>query len=258
MAATIAVLFLVAVAAIGYSYVWTTTAKPLELNRSTLCPLDGPASTLVVLLDASDDFPDVARQEVELTLNEMASSVPTHGLVELRTLTAGAPYQRILFSKCNPGDGKGLSEYTANPKMARQKWEKEFSDPLKDALRGGLAPAPGEASPIMSAIQRISLERFMSSSTASTPKSLVLVSDMIEFTPAYSQYTNDLTYDRFRRSPAYRSVRTDLKQAEVTIFYVQRQTRNPINPAAHIKFWQEWIIDNGGVFHRAKTLQGVR
>jgi len=36
------------------------------------------------------------------------------------------------------------------------------------------------------------------------PKSLIVISDMLEFTPDYNQYPPaDLSYARFRRSPAY-------------------------------------------------------
>jgi hypothetical protein len=43
------------------------------------------------------------------------------------------------------------------------------------------------------------------------PKSLIVISDMLEFTPDYNQYPPaDLSYARFRRSPAYPKFQTDL------------------------------------------------
>ena len=58
--------------------------------------------------------------------------------------------------------------------------------------------------------------------TASGRASLILVSDMIEHTPDYSQYQGDLSYEHYKQSIAYKKQHTDLKGADVTIFYVQR------------------------------------
>jgi hypothetical protein len=43
----------------------------------------------------------------------------------------------------------------------------------------------------------------------------------------------------------------------VTIYYIQRQSARPINSAAHIQFWAEWIRDNNGRLKAASKLQGV-
>src|SRR5262249_39286237 len=86
---------------------------------------------------------------------------------------------------------------------------------------------------------------------------LVIVSDMIEHVPGeYTQYPPaDLRYERFKASPIYRNVRTDLKGAEVGIFYVQRNLQRPIDTGAHIKFWIDWIDDNNGHLNTDLTIK---
>jgi hypothetical protein len=82
---------------------------------------------------------------------------------------------------------------------------------------------------------------------------------MLEFTPLYSQYprAGDLSYERFKRSPAYLKFRTDLHDAHVKIEYVQ-QTEVTIDSVRHIEFWRDWITDNKGIFDGARRLQGAR
>ena len=62
---------------------------------------------------------------------------------------------------------------------------------------------------------------------------------------------------RYKASRAYRKFQTNLYGAEVSIYYVQRQSGRAINSADHIRFWAEWIRDNNGRLKQATKLQGV-
>lgn len=80
---------------------------------------------------------------------------------------------------------------------------------------------------------------------------------MLEFTRFYGQYPNqgDLSYERFRRSPAYQKFRTDLHGVHVTIDYVER-AQVKIDSAKHVEFWNAWINDNRGKVDLIHRLQG--
>ena len=239
------------------AYVYTTAARPPVLDRSSLCPVDGPRSVTVVLLDSTDDIPEIAKREVKTVLVDMAETLPTYGLLELRLLDTTVAGGRSIFARCNPGDGSGLSEYTANPLLAKKRWMDGFRDPLDEALQIGFRPLPGKTSPIMETVQRIAVERFTGRAAEEIPKSLILISDMLEHEPDYSQYTVDLSYSRYKASRAYKKFRTNLHGAEVTIYYIQRLSAKPINSVDHIRFWAEWIRDNNGRLKQANKLQGV-
>jgi hypothetical protein len=238
------------------AYVYVTTPHPPALDRTSLCPLDGARSVTVVLLDSTDDIPDIGKREIRTVLVDIAEALPVYGLLELRLLDPNAPGGKSMFAKCNPGDGSGLSEYTANPRLARKRWLEGFRQPLDQALDAGFQPAPGKTSPIMETVQRIAVDRFSGRAAEEIPKSLILVSDMLEHEADYSQYAGDLSYGRFKASRAYRRLQTDLHDAEVTIYYVQRLTARPISSADHIRFWADWIRDNRGRFKQASKLQG--
>jgi len=66
------------------AYVYTTATRPPALDRSSLCPADGPRSISVALLDSTDDIPEIAKREVKTSLVDMAETLPTYGLLELR------------------------------------------------------------------------------------------------------------------------------------------------------------------------------
>jgi hypothetical protein len=240
------------------AYVYATAVRPPALDQASLCPLDGPRSITVVLLDSTDDIPDIAKREVRTALIDMAETLPPYGLLEIRLLDANNVAGRSIFAKCNPGDGSNLSEYTSNPRLARKRWMDGFREPLDAALQAGFQPLPGRVSPIMETVQRIAVDRFSGRASEAIPKSLILISDMIEHTPPdYSQYAGDLSYDRFKASRAYQKVRTDLHGADVQIFYIQRMSGKPLNSVDHIRFWAEWIRDNNGRLKQANRLQGV-
>ncbi len=111
------VLALAAFGALGAIF-WLreTAARPPALDAETLCPLDGPRAVTVVLLDGSDALPDAGQRQVTTALLDLAETLPDHGLLELRLLDPADPGGRLLFHRCNPGTGAGLSEWTANPK----------------------------------------------------------------------------------------------------------------------------------------------
>lgn len=251
-------IFLAAGLAGAFAYWKVTKVSPPKLDKVTLCPVDGERSATVILLDSSDVLPDVTRRELRTYLFDAATSVPEHGLLEIRLLDPNSPSGLAVFSKCNPGDGADLDEFTGNPRLARKRWEDGFRKPLEAALDGSMGrESETQSSPILSTLQSISVDRFTGSRAASIPKTLIVISDLIEHGPTYSQYSGDLSFEKFRKSDQYRRVKTDLNGAEVSFRYIQRVTRKPINSASHIQFWTDWVKDSNGQFVSAKKLQGA-
>jgi hypothetical protein len=255
----IALIFL-ALAALGILalFYFSVTPKP-KLDAASLCPIDGPRGITVVLVDTSDDLPEPAQRQVLGLLEDQISELPDYHKLDIRVLDIAGNRSLSLFSKCNPGDGTGLSEWTDNPRLARMRWLESFRQPAKEAVKSSLTSAKSKSSPIMGAIQDIAISEFSSSAAQRVEKKLIVISDMLEFTPLYSQYpgAGDLSYQRLKRSPAYLKFRTDLHDAHVKIEYVQ-QTQVNIDTVRHIEFWKEWITDNKGVFDGARRLQGAR
>jgi hypothetical protein len=249
-------LALAATAALAFFYF--SSPRKLTLDASSLCPVDGPRGITVVLVDTSDEIKETTRQDILTFLHDEITALSEYHKLDIRVLDIANARSRSLFSKCNPGDGNGLSEWTANPRIARIRWIESFMKPANGAVNSSLDPAKAKSSPIMGAVQDIALTQFSSAAVQEVPKVLILISDMLEFTQDYSQYPSagDLSYQRFRQSRAYLKFRTDLHSAGVTIQYVPR-TSPKIDTRRHIEFWREWILDNRGKYTIAHMLQGT-
>jgi hypothetical protein len=246
---------LMAFGALAYFYI-TTPQKP-KLDQASLCPVTGHQGITVVLVDTTDDLPETTQREVLGILDDLITSLDVYHKLDIRVIDVAGARSQSLFVKCNPGDGAGLSEWTANPVIARKRWIEAFQKPAQAAVKHGLAPAEAKRSPIMAAIQHIALDQFSVAAVKDIPKSLIIISDMMENTPDYSQYPSagDLSYERYRRSPAYRKFRTELHGAEVTIRYVQPHAK--IDSRVHMKFWAQWFSDNLSGSVSVKHLQGA-
>jgi hypothetical protein len=248
---------LVAMGALAAFYYYAPRA--LALDRESLCPVEGPDGINVVLVDATDDLPEVAKRQALQILDDLITSLPAYHKLDIRVLDIGRMRSRSLFAKCNPGDGSGLSEWTSNPRAARERWIANFRKPARAAVESSLASAKAESSPVMAALQDIAVDQFSSAAAQKAEKTLIVISDMIEFTRDYSQYprAGDLSYERFKRSPAYMKFRTDLLGAEVKVEYVQRASVSSQFAGAHMQFWQQWSHDNRGSKFSVRRLQGT-
>ena len=255
-------LLLLAVAsggALAYFY-FSAPARPV-LDARTLCPVDGPQGITVVLVDTSDDLPEATQREILGQLDDMITTLPPFYRLDIRVLDIAGQRSRSLFSKCNPGDGAGLSEWTDNPRIARLRWIEDFRKPAALAMKSSVAAAKATSSPIMAAIQDIAIDQFSSVASQDARKTLYVISDMIEYTRDYSQYSRagDLSFQRYKQSAAYLKFRTDLHGATVIIRYVTRQVNGQplVDGTKHMEFWKAWIEDNRGIFGGAKRLQGA-
>ena len=138
-----------------------------------LSPSSGPQGITVVLVDTSDDLPETTRREVLGQLDDMITTLPPFFRLDIRVLDIAGVRSRSLFSKCNPGDGAGLSEWTDNPRIARLRWIEDFRKPAAQAVKSSIAAAKANSSPIMAAIQDIAIDQFSGATSQSAQKNAV-------------------------------------------------------------------------------------
>src|SRR5689334_17645874 len=106
----------------GLAYFYFSRPQKPQLDRVSLCPLTGPHGVVVVLVDTTDDLPETTKRDVMGVLNDEINALPPYFKLDVRVLDTVGSRSQSLFSKCNPGDGAGLSEWTDNPRIARQRW----------------------------------------------------------------------------------------------------------------------------------------
>lgn len=241
---------------VTYIFLRNTAGNAVALDKESLCPVDGPKSVTAVLLDVTDPISDLTTLDLRNEFQNLVAGVPQGGLIQVYVLTDQEGKLIRTFSGCNPGDGTTVDEWTNNPRMAQERWESGFEKPLKDIanrLREGVA---GEQSPIMAAIQRINVEAFGLPAHQSVPKTLLIASDMIEHTGAFSMYRDGASYQRFEGSEARQKFRSPLSGVSVRILEFQRPGLS-FSDEGLADFWSQWVSSNMGELTSFKRLQGV-
>lgn len=239
----------------GMGYLYLREADRPVLDANTLCPVDGPTSATAVLLDTTDPISTTTATDLRNEFQRLVADVPAGGLMEVYMLTEKEGELTRTFSGCNPGSGESVDEWTSNPRMVQQRWEDGFQKPL-ERISSTLGTASGaERSPIMAAIQAIKLTVFAPLDQR-MPKRLVVASDMLEHTDAFSVYRDGLNHEAYRRSSAQDRFRTSLDGVEVRLLAFQREGgRFPMTELA--SFWKTWIETNRGTFAGFVRLEGM-
>lgn len=250
-------IFVVAVVAIvgGLAWMYLRAVEQHPPTDAELCPEVGPSEQVIVLVDATDRIAPITQSEIVTKVTDLANATKKWARFELRVLQPGAQRTTTVFSRCNPGDGHGMDEYTGNPEMARNKWASQFSGPLQDAMRSSMSGQGADTSPIMAGLQQIAVDRLSSKQARTVPNTIVVVSDMLENSEAFSVYQTGPDFEAFQASPAHRRYSTDLAGAGVAIWFVERETKVAGVPL--IEFWMKWILENRGAPLTATRLQGM-
>ncbi|TPI62524.1 hypothetical protein FJ420_06860 [Mesorhizobium sp. B3-1-3] len=224
-------------------FVWLNfkAREAVETDAKTGCPvMGGPNSVTAVLFDTSDPVPQATMEDLANKFRQIAGSIKQGGYLWVGTLTSEPGNLDELFARCNPGDGSTVDVWTSNPGKHQKVWEEAFDKPLKELPSQLPADSQTDQSPIMAGIQKVKLSLFDNGMFDKVPKRLILVSDMVENTPAYSQYKSGADYSVFKKSLANSRYRTDLLGADVTILYFNRPERK-FSSVDHANFWTQWI-----------------
>lgn len=230
-------------------------AKSAPKLDSDLCPEDGPTSVTAVLLDVTDPIAEITKLDLKREFQRAVKDVEKSGLIEVYFLTDVESKPERTFHLCNPGDGADADPWTSNPKKIQQRWDQAFNEPLKrieDQMGEG---ATAKLSPIMAGIQRIVIDSFADTKLDGRPKHLIVASDMIEYTPAFSMYKSGANFKTFESSPARDRFRTPLDGVDVRIFLFQRQNATALKELPD--FWAKWVTTNHGDLSAIERLSGT-
>jgi len=239
----------------GYGYLLYEQRQIPTLDKDTFCPTKGPIAVQAVLFDTSDPITTNTRVDLTNQFEQIISTVPKGGLVAIYAISAVTENDAPLFYLCNPGNGAELSELTGNPRIAKERWEKVFREPLDKIIVNVDPQVSTNSSPIMSAIQAIKLRAFDGQNAGASSKRFLIVSDMLEHTDAYSQYKSGLSFDAYLNSGAVQLRDGALDGIDFEILYVRRKTLR-FSSIDHVAFWNRWIGRYGGRLVRTVQLEG--
>lgn len=250
LAAVIAVLV-----AIGSAYFIVASSRR-SLDEVTLCPSDVDAVT-VLLVDLTDPLTLPQRQDLQNQLESLRNQIPRYGkLTILQVSPTTRQLLNPLITRCNPGAPSDESEWTGDPEALRRMREEGFEAPLERTFSQLTEASGARQSPIMESIQSAALTELQRPELADKPRRLILISDLLQNTEDFDFYGLLPDAQVVIDSPAFRSLRTDLRGVDVELWMLQRPDAARTQPRRLIELWDQIIRAQGGTVTRAYNVSG--
>jgi hypothetical protein len=231
------------------------------LDAKTLCPAGGPTAVTVVLIDATDVIGPVQKAAIFDRLQPMIRNLRKGEEVALYQIDPTLDLLKPRFLMCRPVKPSEVNEITGNRRLAEQRFETAFRPAVEKALNAALARPPSERSPIMEAIQGVSVGALQAADAGRSggpplPKRLIVVSDLLQNSEAASQYPAAPDFAQFQTTPAYARTRSDLSGVRIVILYLRRDTARIVQGLAHIRFWDAWFASQGATVDDVIRIEG--
>lgn len=215
-----------------------------KIDHKTSCRKDAPLEIIAIVIDHTDSISPVQKMAIETDLQDIANSSHKSGSIQFYSVSAAA--QQVLkpdFTLCNPGNSEQESSISGNKARAAKKFAEKFENIIQANLGKMLTSETAHSSPIMESIQSVAVTSFLGKRNAHANKRLVLVSDLLQHTPEFSLFKGIPDFSQFQESDQWRSVRADLKNVDVDIFFIHR---NGGHQDPKIKtFWQMYFFQQG-------------
>lgn len=215
-----------------------------------------PESTVIVI-DHTDGINPTQKASLERRLWDVASNIEKNGSIRFYSVVLSD--DKILsaeFELCNPGSEKDVSDWDGNKRLARKRYEKLFSGIVKEKMGEILSSDAASRSPIMKSVQAAVVNSFIGGENTAAKKRLVLVSDLLEHSSDFSLYDNAPEFETFRKGNYWPSVKADMKDVEVTIFWLNRKGAEKFQKPQLKTFWQLYFIEQGASEVRFIPIEG--
>ncbi len=236
-------------------------------DPDTMCPEAGPERVTAVLVDTTDRVSPPSRADILGRLEDMVldslpdemvlvyeASAPVAGAVGSPAVRLPAP--RIAV--CNPGDPDTANPLISNPELIRRRLDERFRRPLAQLFQELVDGVQAPVSPIMEAIQAISVTVLARRPYAQIPKRLVVVSDLLQHSEHLSLYEPPPAYEAFAATPGGAALGTNLQDVAVQVLFVEREVHARLGgTVALVQFWERWIRGQGGQMERVSRLDGL-
>ena len=216
-----------------------------------LCPkASGPVAGLAVLLDLTDSLNPVQHKRLRGLLDSRIEDGRQGTLIAVGAVRADASERDADFARCKPATGEKANELYQNPRMIEERYRKEFLEPFEAIVSAMLGSPAADRSPIMESLQAllVSAPGFVD---ASYPRRVIVVTDLIQNSEAFSFYRGD-TWRRFVRSQDAERLAGRLQGVEVEICRIPRPGSR-IDKAAVDDFWANYFDRAGASRVRTST-----
>ena len=250
---------IVAVVLVGlggiFWFVQGRAAQLALLDPETLCPKSGPTSQFAVLIDRTDALTEIQGEAMRRQITAWATAIPKHGSFKVYEVGYGGALLQPVVAVCNPGDGSDQSAIDSNPKMWRARYEEKFQAPISAMLERMRLDDEAKKSPILEGVQAIAVKDF-GPDAPQGPKTLVIVSDLLQNQAGFSLYQTVPQLDAFWATPYAAGVRSNLTGIHAEIFLLHRMKAAAKQTDALGKFWIDWLERQGARVDAFKSVPG--
>ena len=234
---------LAAIVLIVASIVATTWLTHRPYDEETLCPLDQDYPRTALLIDATDRLSSNQIERVLEEIGDPRGRFEQYEWVGIFLLNEyNLPVPAVETARCNPGSGDTANPIYENPDRIQQRFEREFVEPLQEAINGLRDLPESPTSPIFEMIRAVALYSELNSTEE---RRLIIVSDMLQNVPQNSQYSSDAPFEVWRETSYGRDMlqQTSLLGIDVEVLYVRRQEEpsQSRQTTEHTEFWRAYF-----------------
>ena len=232
--------------------------RGVEVDKQTMCRLDGNFDSQVVVLDMTDNYNAIQVQQIKHIIENIVDNLAVGEQIQLYFIDSTMPSEmKPQLSLCNPGDGAGKSEIYSNPKLFKKRWEKRFHAPLVAKMKDLSGEYTSTRSPILETIQAVNNTAIPYVRDGKRHYKITLISDMIQNSKELSFFkTRAASLAHFIDSPGYVKIRTDLSDVDMDIVIVRRDRFESLQTRDYIDFWIEVFSSMNANVENIKVTDG--
>jgi hypothetical protein len=216
--------------------------RPPPIDAETLCRTDRAlAAHTFILVDSTDRLEPRHRRRLRAVVAQERTRLKPYERLSIAAVRPDRPQEpRLLFSLCNPGDGRDANPLFQNTKRAQERFDETFGTELDRAVRRASGGRAARASPITASIRAVAADPEFGPSIRA--RRFVLISDLLEHDPVgFTLYVSQTDYGRFRAAGARAP---DLNGVAVRIAVLDRPDHADRQTYARERFWPNYFDES--------------
>ncbi len=252
------VLITIVVLILGAIGVFIAMNRGVEVDKTTMCRLDGDFDRQIIVLDMTDNYNAIQVQQIKHIIENIVDHLAVREQLQLFFIDSTMPSEmKPELLLCNPGDGAGKSEIYSNPKLFKKRWEKRFHAPLRAKMKALSGIYTNTTSPIIETIQAVNNIAIPYVREEGHRYKITIISDMIQNSESLSFFkTRASSLAHFVDSPDYVKTRTDLDGVDIDIVVVRRDKYEALQSRDYIDFWVELFSSMNANVENIKVTDG--
>lgn len=240
-------LFGVAIVSIGTFFYLFSAAKSDQMSIDEHnCKAKNIPEIIAVVIDYTDSINAIQKASLEKYLQDIAYTMSKNGKLKfysVQDMNNGTLDAEL--EVCNPGNEDGVSEWTGNKKLARKKYEEQFTSQIEKQLNMLLTAKTANSSPIMRSLQSVYVTNMKGHDVEHSKKKLILVSDLLEHTDAFSMYNGVPDFNAFEKTAYWSQVKADMNNTDVELLFLNRASAYKLQTPDLKLFWQYYFLNQG-------------